>query len=119
MRYSKPHSSDSQSLIVNNKYTTWSAYLGVDKLLNAIWHNVFSMSVLASLLFLAVTIGSPPHFNILTKTAASSVAASGTTTAIAATNKLLATFFPSRLSDGGNNSKKKNEEKNLLKLFTK
>ena len=75
MRYSKPHSSDSQSLIVNNKYTTWSAYLGVDKLLNAIWHNVFSMSVLASLLFLAVTIGSPPHFNILTKTAASSVAA--------------------------------------------
>ena len=112
MRYSKPHSSDSQSLIVNNKYTTWSAYLGVDKLLNAIWHNVFSMSVLASLLFLAVTIGSPPHFNILTKTAASSVAASGTTTAIAATNKLLATFFPSRLSDGGNNSKKKNEEKN-------
>ena len=57
MRYSQTHSPESQSLILNNKYTSWSAYFGVDAFLNAVWHNVFSMSVLASLLFLSVTIG--------------------------------------------------------------
>ena len=70
MRYSQTHSPESQSLILNNKYTSWSAYFGVDAFFYAVWHNVFSMSVLASLLFLSVMIGAmslPPPTHFYTK----------------------------------------------------
>ena len=117
MRYSQTHSPESQSLILNNKYTSWSAYFGVDAFLNAVWHNVFSMSVLASLLFLSVTIGAmslPPPTHFYTKhTGAAENSSSSSSSSTSTTNKLLTTFFSLRRTNVGGN-KKGNKIKNYV-----
>jgi hypothetical protein len=118
MRYSQTHSPESQSLILNNKYTSWSAYFGVDAFLNAVWHNVFSMSVLASLLFLSVTIGAmslppPTHFYTKHTGAAENSSSSSSTSSTSTTNKLLTTFFSLRRTNVGGN-KKGNKIKNYV-----
>jgi hypothetical protein len=123
MRYSQTHSPESQSLIVSNKYTSWSAYLGVDAFLNAIWHDVFGVSVLASLLVLSVTIGATslhPHlFNtkelVKKENSISTLSSSGSTmetTEPTSTSKLFATFFSTRRTNDVGNKKKKYNMKN-------
>src|SRR6056300_405473 len=123
MRYSQTHSPESHSLIVSNKYTSWSAYLGVDAFLNAMWHNVFGVSVLASLLVLSVTIGATslqPHlFNTkeLVKkensisTLSSSVSTTETTEPTS-TSKLFAMFFSTRRTNDVGNKKENYNMKN-------
>lgn len=123
MRYSQTHSPESQSLIVSNKYTSWSAYLGVDAFLNAIWHNVFGVSVLASLLVLSVTIGATslqPHlFNtkelVKKENSISTLSSSGSTmetTEPTSTSKLFAMFFSTRRTNDVGNKKKNYNMKN-------